>query len=198
MRVDCSSECVLRGVTGPCNCSSVHVKYLQWTFVGTSLLACAATTGMAHKVCVFVQFVQRRCSAAQCSACAWQHDKGRWGEQEWMLICLTPASWARAPSRTGRCVRVAHLSSFCPFLSFNAIQDHISHKHSTFKTFVYQKQTGLGVNVYCAPLLLIMWTSDLLLPPTLQSIHSNERVNKHNWCNWLSGLSGEGLWIVLP
>lgn len=57
MRVDCSAECVLGGLTGLCNCSSVHVKYLQSTFVGTSLLACAA-----HKVCVCL------CAAAvQCN-----------------------------------------------------------------------------------------------------------------------------------
>lgn len=52
-----------------------------------------------------------------CSACAWQHDKGRWGEQEWMLIGLTPASWASALSATGWCLHVDRLCSPC-FFSF--------------------------------------------------------------------------------
>lgn len=55
-------------MTGLCDCSSVHVKYLQPTFVGTSLLACAVTTGMAHKVCVCV-FV---CSSGAVLCCAVQ------------------------------------------------------------------------------------------------------------------------------
>lgn len=136
MRGDCGSESVLRGLTGPCNCSSVHVKYPHQTFVGTSLLACTATTGLAYKACVCV------CLSILCSSGAVHvRDNMIKGDEESrsersFVWPLSVERLHRAGLRTRRCMCVSLLppSSFSVFLILhnNRGQDQSLHRPNKF------------------------------------------------------------------